>query len=122
MAILIEGCCVVRVSAIAEKYPGGMGAYRRDCPNATCLADDHLCRVGLVATEGADVFAAELAGKGLTPFRDGTAEDVAVVRRPPSRRAPRRLDAGGPCGPAARRPLPVTHGVRREGAARCDLG
>jgi tetratricopeptide (TPR) repeat protein len=89
MAILIEGCCVVvRVSTIAEKYPGGLDAYRRDCPNATCLSDDNLCRVGFMATEDADTFVAELAGKGLTPVRDGTAEDVAVVRQDQRRASP----------------------------------
>src|SRR5947209_1988677 len=80
MAILIEGfSVVVRNSTVAAKYPGGMDAYQRDCPNATFCADDHLCRIGFMMPGDAEVFVAELAAKGFTPFRDNAAKDVALV-------------------------------------------
>jgi hypothetical protein len=59
MAVLIESdCVVVRNVTIADRYPGGMDAYRDDCPNATFCLDDHLCRVGFRVAQDAEVFAA----------------------------------------------------------------
>src|SRR5262245_53941992 len=82
MAVLIESyCVVVRNSTIAARYPGGMDAYQRDCPNATLCADEHLCRIAFMVGEDADVFVAQLAAKGLTPYRGGAAEDVVIVRQ-----------------------------------------
>jgi hypothetical protein len=55
MAVLIESySVVVRNATIADKYPGGMDAY----PNATFCLDDHLCRVGFMVAQDAEVFAA----------------------------------------------------------------
>lgn len=43
MAVLIEGYSVViRHATIAEKYEGGLMAYKRACPNATFYADDYI--------------------------------------------------------------------------------
>ncbi len=80
MSVLIEGfSVVVRNSTLAAKYPGGVEGYRRDCPNNTFCADEHLSRVGFMAQPDADRFVAELAAAGMTPYRKGAAEDVALV-------------------------------------------
>jgi tetratricopeptide (TPR) repeat protein len=80
MAVLIEAfSVVVRNSTLAASYPGGVEGYRQDCPNGSFCADEHLSRVGFMAQGDADHFTAQLAAKGLTPFRKGTAADVALV-------------------------------------------
>jgi tetratricopeptide (TPR) repeat protein len=80
MAVLIEGfSVVVRNADLAAKYPGGVAGYRRDCPNNSFCADEHLSRVGFMAQADAEVFVARLAEKGLTPSRKDAAEDVALV-------------------------------------------
>jgi tetratricopeptide (TPR) repeat protein len=80
MAILIEGfSVVVRNSVLDARYPGGVERYRQDCPNGSFCADDSLSRVGFMVRSDAEVFVAQLAEKGLTPFRRGAAEDVALV-------------------------------------------
>ena len=80
MAVLIEGySVVVRNSTIAAKYPGGVEGYERDCPNGSFCSDAHLSRVGFMVNGDADYFVAELAAKGLTPYRNNAAEDVALV-------------------------------------------
>lgn len=80
MAVLIEGFSVViRNATVAEKYPGGVDAFRADSPNATFCTDEHLSRVGFMVPHDADVFVAQLAALGFTPYRKDAAEDVAVV-------------------------------------------
>jgi hypothetical protein len=80
MAVLIDGCSViVRNSTLEARYPGGLEGYRDDCPNRTFCADESLCRVGFMVQRDAELFVAELATKGLTPFRKEVAEDVALV-------------------------------------------
>lgn len=81
MAVLIElFSVVVRNSTLEARYPGGLEAYRRDCPNRTFCADEWLSRIGFMVHSDAEVFMAQLAAKGLTPSRDDAAEDVALVR------------------------------------------
>ena len=83
MAVLIEAfSVVVRNATLAAKYPGGVEGYRRDCPNGSFCADEHLSRIGFMAPGDADLFVAQLAAKGLTPYRQGAAEDVALARPP----------------------------------------
>jgi hypothetical protein len=80
MAVLIEGfSVVVRNSTLDAKYPGGVGGYRRDCPNRTFCADERLSQIGFMVRSDAEVFVTQLAAKGLTPYRKDVAEDVALV-------------------------------------------
>jgi tetratricopeptide (TPR) repeat protein len=80
MAVLIEGfSVVVRNSTLAAKYPGGLEGYKRNCPNGNFCADDCLSQISFMVKSDADVFVAELAEKGLTPYRKDAAEDVAMV-------------------------------------------
>jgi tetratricopeptide (TPR) repeat protein len=80
MAVLIEGFSVIiRNSTLEAKYPGGVEGYRRDCPNRTFCADEWLSQIGFMVRSDADDFVAQLAAKGLTPYRKDVAEDVALV-------------------------------------------
>jgi tetratricopeptide (TPR) repeat protein len=80
MAVLIEGySVVVRNSTIAARYPDGVEGYERDCPNGSFCSDAHLSRVGFMVQRDADYFVAGLAAKGLTPYRNDAAEDVALL-------------------------------------------
>src|SRR5262249_51907298 len=80
MSVLIEGfSVVVRNSTLAARYPEGVAGYQRDCPNGTFCADEHLSRVGFMLQRDAEVFVAQLAAKGLMPYRKDAAEDGAVV-------------------------------------------
>ena len=65
MAIVIEGYSVViRNATLAARYPGGVEGYRRDCPNGSFCADEHLSRLGFMVQSDADVFVAQLAAQG----------------------------------------------------------
>lgn len=80
MAVVIEAySVVVRNATVETKYPGGVPQYQQDCPNATFCSDNNLCRIAFMAHKDAEHFVAQLAAKGLTPSRKGTAEDVALV-------------------------------------------
>ena len=83
MAVLIDAySVVVRNSSLAALYPGGIEAYERDRPNATFCTDGRVSRIGFMVLSDAKRFVAELAAKGLTPARGGSAEDVAIVSQP----------------------------------------
>ncbi len=80
MAVIIEAFSVlVRNKTLAEKYPSGVDGFRRDCPNNTFCADEHLSRIGFLVRGDAEEFMAYLAARGLTPTRKGAAEDAALV-------------------------------------------
>jgi hypothetical protein len=80
MAVLIEAISVVvPVSVLEEKYPGGLDAYERDCPNRTFCCDGKLTRVGFMTPPDVGAFITGLERKGLEPFAAGCWKDVAVV-------------------------------------------
>ena len=82
MAMAIELECVsviVRIRAIEERYPGGLTAYRDDCPNNSYLQDDHLTRVGFMSTAEADQYLGEVAAEGLRVTNDPSTSDALMV-------------------------------------------
>lgn len=80
MSVPIEGFSViVRNTTLTAKFPGGMQDYHALCPNATFCADNYVSRIAFMVQSDADRFIALLAEKGLTPYRQGMAEDVAMV-------------------------------------------
>jgi hypothetical protein len=82
MAVPIEGYSViVRITTLTAKYPGGMQGYHAICPNATFCADTYVSRIAFMVQGDADLFVAHLAEQGLTPSRQGAAEDVAMVHQ-----------------------------------------
>ena len=87
MAVFIEYINVVApVSVIEERYPGGMAAYKADCPNRTFCCDGHLTRIGFMGPPEVGEFLNRLIGLGLQPQEGKAWKDVAVVdqifRRP----------------------------------------
>jgi hypothetical protein len=66
MAVLVEALSVVvRRSAIEERYPGGLEAYRAIFPHTFCM-DDHLTRVGFMRQRDVQLFCErELSKAGL---------------------------------------------------------
>ena len=80
MAVLVEALSVViRVSTLEEKYPGGLDAYARECPNRTFCCDGQITRVGFMTPTDVRAFVMSLQRKGLEPFGDDCWNDVAVV-------------------------------------------
>ncbi len=80
MAVPIEAYSViVRNATLAAKYPGDEAAYRAACPNDTFCSDGNLTRIGFMKSRDAETYIAGLAAAGLTPSKDGVAEDVALV-------------------------------------------
>jgi tetratricopeptide repeat protein len=80
MAVLIEGISVlVRVSAIASKFAGGIGAFGNLVRNATYCADDDLARVGFMTPSDTGSFIEQLVRRGLTHLSHDAAADIVVV-------------------------------------------
>jgi len=110
MAVLIQGfSVVVQQATLKTKYPGGLEAYRGECPNSTFCADDFLTRVGFMVQNDAEGFIAHLATKGLTPFRNSACEDVALVTPADGSLRPCDWLKIAPWGPAAIAWLANTH-------------
>jgi hypothetical protein len=80
MSVLIEAVTVVVPVAIAElRYPGGLAALARDCPNATFCDDGRIARASFRSRLDAGRFVRALVARGLTFFDGGRFVDVAVV-------------------------------------------
>ena len=56
---------IVPRSILESKYPGGVSAYRKDCPNASFVEDEHLTRVGFMNPNDTGSFMEGLITKGL---------------------------------------------------------
>jgi hypothetical protein len=80
MSVLAEAISVITpIEVLDAKYPGGLAAYRRDCPNATYCADTRLTRVGFMVPDDVRHYVEQLAARGLTHIRGGKAVDLVVV-------------------------------------------
>ena len=80
MAVLIEGISVViRKETVTQKYPGGLEAFAKACPNNTLCVDEDLIRVGFMAPADTKQFVEELETHGITYRDDGQAKDLVVV-------------------------------------------
>jgi serine/threonine protein kinase len=80
MAVLVEAFSViVRVSTISDRYPGGMAAYRGNCPNRSFCMDGHLTRVGFMSPADVQTYVGQLELLKIVFIRDGAAIDVVVV-------------------------------------------
>ncbi len=73
---------LVQVAVIEAKYPGGLDAYRRDCPNRTFICDGRLTRVGFMNSVDTGRFVERLEARGLVPMEGTTWKDVAIVAQP----------------------------------------
>lgn len=80
MSVLIEAISVVaRRAAIEDKYPGGLTAFKSDCPNSTFCADEYLVRIGFMTPEDVEGFVRIVAANGLAHLHDGAAVDLVVI-------------------------------------------
>ncbi len=80
MSVLLEAINVVSLrSSVEAKYPGGLPAFERDCPNQTYCADDNLVRVGFMAPADVEGFVRVLASMGLVHMHGGKCVDLVVV-------------------------------------------
>src|SRR5215475_6544439 len=80
MSVLVEAInVIVRKETLDQKYPGGLAAYERDCPNRTFCADDYLTRVGFMSPVDAETFIDVLTALGFVFFDGGKFVDFAVV-------------------------------------------
>lgn len=81
MAVLAEAISViVRRETLEERYPGGVAAYREDCPNATFCADRHLTRVGFMTPVDTKAFVDALAAHtGMVLITEDEFTDIAIV-------------------------------------------
>ena len=80
MAVLIEAVSVViRLKTIADKYPGGVDQYIKDCPNWTLCVDEEIVRVGFMSTYDAFDFIGSLERLGFTCIVDGELDEIAIV-------------------------------------------
>ena len=76
------GCIsiIVPIRALEERYPGGVKAYERDCPNQTFCRDEHLTRVGFMGPQDVEWFVNSLTERSaLVLQNDGSFTDIAVV-------------------------------------------
>jgi len=80
MAVLIEAYSVViRLETIADKYPGGVDQYIKDCPNQTFCMDDEIARVGFMHGADAHDFIGSLERCGFRCVVDDEYDEVVLV-------------------------------------------
>ena len=80
MAIIVQGCTVVvKNTAIQQRFPGGLDAYRRNCPNLTYYSDGTLSAVAFMTTQDAVQFARLLASYGFPDPLQGSSGEVAIA-------------------------------------------
>jgi tetratricopeptide (TPR) repeat protein len=80
MAVVISNYSVVALgSAINSLYPGGMPAFRKNCPNQTFCTDGQLVRVAFMTQRDAESFISQLEESGINTIQDNRAQDVTLV-------------------------------------------
>ena len=80
MSVLVEAISVViRLTTLRAKYPGGVQAYREDCPNNTYCADTHLSRVGFMVPDDVGAFIDRLERHGIVHVNGDASVDIVVI-------------------------------------------
>jgi hypothetical protein len=80
MPVLVETLSViVRIQTLEEKYPGGLDAYRANCPNGTFCSDNHLARIGFTTPYDVGQFMNPLMRLGLRFVEEGKSQEIVVV-------------------------------------------
>lgn len=70
---------VVRNATIEARFPGGMPAFARSCPNQTFCTDGTISRVGFMVQNDAQTFINRLGAAGLAPSPTQAASEIALV-------------------------------------------
>jgi hypothetical protein len=80
MAVIIE-CdnVLIRNSTVEQRFPGGMKAYERSCPNGSFCTDGQICRVGFMAEADARSYIDHLESVGLVGPTDEGSPEIAVI-------------------------------------------
>jgi len=80
MALVISGVSVVISNAIVEaRFPGGVAAYERECPNATYCSDGQISRVAFMAEADAKAFTEGLTRYGIIGPWSGGSSNIAII-------------------------------------------
>jgi hypothetical protein len=80
VGVLIEFAnVVVRNITVEQRYPGGMSAYEKDCPNGTFCTDGHISRVGFMSELDAGDFVRHLDDLGLAPLAPEGVPQVVMI-------------------------------------------
>lgn len=102
MAIELDcASVIVPIDSLEARYPGGVAAYRDDCPNNSYLQDEHLTRVGFMSTTEAVRYLGQVASKGLRVTDDPSASDVVLINGRDSNPTCIWLEYGGHGGAVA---------------------
>lgn len=79
LAVAIEFVnVIIRKSALERRFPGGVDAFARQ-PLINLTEDDHLLRIGFMATDEAASFVSDLQKAGLQYLGPKAASDLAIV-------------------------------------------
>lgn len=70
---------VIRNSTIEVRYPGGMAAFARSCPNRTYCTDGSISRVGFMVQSDAETFINRLRAADLTLSPEEFPSQIAVT-------------------------------------------
>jgi hypothetical protein len=70
---------IVQNRTLKDRFPGGLEAFERICPNRTFCTDGVISRVGFMRLEDALTFIGTLEASGLVAFPQGTSLDVALT-------------------------------------------
>lgn len=80
MAVIVECVTVVVTeSALQQRYPGGVAAYREAAPNATYCSDGRISAISFIIPEDAHAFVRTLTRSGLADPWLGRSLDIAVA-------------------------------------------
>lgn len=80
MSVLVEAInVIIRRETIERKYPGGVDAYQRNCPNRTFCADEHLTRVGFMGPADTRKFIGLLIALGFVLLDGEKFVDIAII-------------------------------------------
>lgn len=72
---------VVRNADINARFPGGMPAFAKFCPNQTFCTDGTISRIGFMVECDARTFANSIATAGLAPLGTDVSSEIALVRQ-----------------------------------------
>ena len=80
MSVLVEVFSIIIKRDIVQlRYPGGVDAYRLDCPTNTFCSDGILTRIGFMTLSDTEQYAAHLLDMGVLPKDDIALQEFAIM-------------------------------------------
>ena len=78
--VVIDGVSlIIQNTGVERRFPGGIVAYERACPNATYCSDGEICRVAFTVEAEGRSFAGGLTRHGFVNPWSAERSDVAVA-------------------------------------------